>query len=170
MRPSGVKILVVAPSWIGDTILAQPLLALLRRKHPTARIAVDANQSWSRELLERSLPQLASLGVEMVEQPVRRGEDAALDGLRSPLPLAADESCTDRASVARLVEWYQYINIKLDKCGGLTEALAAQTGNAELVVSCFKEVQSEPVTGDAQAITHRLYAWEHIERGGWIKR
>lgn len=96
----------------------------VREEHPRARIAVDANQSWSRELLERILPQLASLGVEMVEQPVPRGEDAALDGLRAPVPLAADESCTDRASVARLVEWYQYINIKLDKCGGLTEALA----------------------------------------------
>ncbi|MCC6431303.1 MAG: dipeptide epimerase [Gemmatimonadaceae bacterium] len=96
----------------------------VREEHPHARIAVDANQSWTRELLERILPHLASLGVEMVEQPVPRGEDAALDGLRAPVPLAADESCTDRASVARLVEWYQYINIKLDKCGGLTEALA----------------------------------------------
>jgi len=96
----------------------------VREEHPQARIAVDANQAWSRELLERLLPQLVALGVEMVEQPVRRGEDAQLDGLRSPLPLAADESCTNRASIASLAGRYQFINIKLDKCGGLTEALA----------------------------------------------
>ena len=60
----------------------------------------------------------------MVEQPVPRGDDATLDGLASPVPLAADESCTDRASLAALAGRYQSINIKLDKCGGLTEALA----------------------------------------------
>lgn len=96
----------------------------VREEHPHARIAVDANQSWSRELLERLLPALVDLGVEMVEQPVRRHEDAQLDGLRSPLPLAADESCTDRSSVAALAARYQFVNIKLDKCGGLTEAMA----------------------------------------------
>jgi L-alanine-DL-glutamate epimerase-like enolase superfamily enzyme len=96
----------------------------VREEHPQARIAVDANQAWSRELLERLLPSLVTLGVEMVEQPVRRGEDVQLRGLRSPLPLAADESCTDRASLASLAEYYQFINIKLDKCGGLTEAIA----------------------------------------------
>ncbi len=96
----------------------------VREEHPRARLAVDANQAWSRELLERVLPTLVELGVEMVEQPVRRHEDAQLDGLRSPLPLAADESCTDRTSLPALQGRYQYINIKLDKCGGLTEALA----------------------------------------------
>ncbi|MBL0171719.1 MAG: dipeptide epimerase [Gemmatimonadaceae bacterium] len=96
----------------------------VREEHPQARIAVDANQSWSRELLERVLPRLEALGVEMVEQPVRRYEDAQLRGLRSPLPLAADESCADRSSLAALSEFYQFINIKLDKCGGLTEAMA----------------------------------------------
>jgi L-alanine-DL-glutamate epimerase-like enolase superfamily enzyme len=96
----------------------------VREEHPQARIAVDANQAWSRDLLERVLPPLAALGVEMVEQPVRRGEDAQLDGLRSALPLAADESCTSRTSLASLAGRYQFINIKLDKCGGLTEALA----------------------------------------------
>ncbi len=80
---------------------------------------MDANQSWTRDLLEQVLPALAALGVEMVAQPVRRAEDAQLRGLRSPLPLAADESCTDRGSLAALTEYYQCINIKLDKCGGL---------------------------------------------------
>jgi L-alanine-DL-glutamate epimerase-like enolase superfamily enzyme len=96
----------------------------VREEHPAARIAVDANQAWSRELLERVLPKLVALGVEMVEQPVRRGEDAQLDGIRSSLPLAADESCTTRASLVSLADRYQFVNIKLDKCGGLTEALA----------------------------------------------
>jgi L-alanine-DL-glutamate epimerase-like enolase superfamily enzyme len=96
----------------------------VREEHPTARIAIDANQAWTRDLLERVLPPLAALGVEMVEQPVKRFEDAQLDGLRAALPLAADESCIDRASLVELVGRYQFINIKLDKCGGLTEALA----------------------------------------------
>ncbi len=60
----------------------------------------------------------------MVEQPLPKGSDAELDGLQSPLPLAADESCTDRSSLAQLANRYQFVNIKLDKCGGLSEALA----------------------------------------------
>ena len=63
-------------------------------------------------------------GVELIEQPLPRGADAELDGLRLALPLAADESCTDRASLPALAGRYRYVNIKLDKCGGLTEALA----------------------------------------------
>ena len=96
----------------------------VREEHPTARIAVDANQAWTRDLLERVLPKLVALGVEMVEQPVKRYEDAQLDGLRSPLPLAADETCAERSSLPAIIGRYQYINIKLDKTGGLTEALA----------------------------------------------
>jgi L-Ala-D/L-Glu epimerase len=100
------------------------LVHCVRDVHAAARIIVDANQSWTRELLEQLLPQLHELGVELVEQPVRRGDDATLDGLRSPIPVAADESCTDRHSLAGLAGRYQSVNIKLDKCGGLTEALA----------------------------------------------
>lgn len=114
------------------------LVRMTREIHPTARILIDANQSWSRALLERLLPPLAALGVELVEQPVPRDEDSTLDGLQSALPLAADESCTDRWSLSALVGRYQYINIKLDKCGGLTEALAmcreAQRLNLRLMV------------------------------------
>lgn len=100
------------------------LVRVVREAHPAARVIVDANQSWTRALLEQLIPELHRLGVEMIEQPVRRGEDASLDGLRSPVPVAADESCTDRHSLARLAGRYQSINVKLDKCGGLTEALA----------------------------------------------
>lgn len=96
----------------------------VREEHPGARLVVDANQAWSPALLRELLPQLAEMGVELVEQPLARGQDAALDGLQPPIPLAADESCTDRASLPALVGRYQFVNIKLDKCGGLTEALA----------------------------------------------
>lgn len=96
----------------------------VREEHPGARLVVDANQSWTLGLLQNLLPQLTQLGVEMVEQPLPRGSDALLDGFGAELPLAADESCTDCASLVELVGRYQFINIKLDKCGGLTEALA----------------------------------------------
>lgn len=96
----------------------------VREEHPHARISVDANQSWGRELLESIMPSLVTLGVEMVEQPVKAHHDSELAGYVSPLPLAADESCTDHHSLTELARYYQYINIKLDKSGGLSEALA----------------------------------------------
>ncbi len=107
-----------------DTQRHLDVVRMVHQEHPTARLVLDANQSWSLDLLKELLPQLANAGVEMVEQPLPKGTDAQLDGLQSPLPLAADESCTDRSSLAQLVGRYQYINIKLDKCGGLTEGLA----------------------------------------------
>lgn len=100
------------------------LVRIVREEHPTARLIVDANQSWTRALLERLAPAMHATGVELIEQPLPRGAEPELDGLRLPLPLAADESCTDRASLSALTGRYAYINIKLDKCGGLTEALA----------------------------------------------
>jgi L-Ala-D/L-Glu epimerase len=100
------------------------IVRIVREERPAARLLVDANQSWSRALLERLLPQLQALGVELIEQPVARGHDDSLDGLMPGVPLAADESCTDSRSLHALLGRYQYINIKLDKCGGLTEALA----------------------------------------------
>lgn len=100
------------------------LVRIVREECPAAQLLVDANQSWSRTLLKRLLTQLESLRVELIEQPVARGQDHTLDGLAPAIPLAADESCTDRASLAQLAHRYHYLNIKLDKCGGLTEALA----------------------------------------------
>ena len=100
------------------------IVRMVREEHPQARVVVDANQAWSRELLLELLPALAALGVELVEQPLPRGQDAELEGLVSPVPLAADESCTDSRSLGELAGRYQYITIKLDKCGGLTEAFA----------------------------------------------
>lgn len=100
------------------------IVRIVREECPAARLVVDANQSWNRGLLERLIPPMATLGVELIEQPVARGADASLDGLRASIPLAADESCVDRRSLSQLVGRYGFINIKLDKCGGLSEALA----------------------------------------------
>lgn len=103
------------------------IVRMVREEQPAARLLVDANQSWTRGLLDKLLPQLHALGVELIEQPVARGADDSLEGLSSAIPLAADESCTDRSSLGGLSGRYQYVNIKLDKCGGLTEALALST-------------------------------------------
>jgi len=100
------------------------VVRLVREEAPHATLIVDANQAWSRTLLERLLPQLHDSHVKLIEQPVPRGEDESLRGLKSSIPLAADESCTDRYSLDALHDCYQLINIKLDKSGGLTEALA----------------------------------------------
>jgi L-alanine-DL-glutamate epimerase-like enolase superfamily enzyme len=100
------------------------LVRAVREVAPKAELWIDANQSWSRPLLVQLLPELLDLRISLIEQPVKRGEDAQLDGLRSPIPLVADESCMDRQSLPNLVSRYQGVNIKLDKTGGLTEALA----------------------------------------------
>jgi L-alanine-DL-glutamate epimerase-like enolase superfamily enzyme len=107
-------------------------IRVVREEAPRARLVIDANQSWTRSLIEELLPDLLSLGIEFIEQPVRRGGDDALDGLSSPIPLVADESCTDRHSLPGLVNRYQAVNIKLDKTGGLTEALALAREAREL--------------------------------------
>jgi L-alanine-DL-glutamate epimerase-like enolase superfamily enzyme len=107
-----------------DALRHLDVVRLVREVHPKARLVVDANQSWTLELLQTLLPLLHAEGVELVEQPLPQGMDTQLDGLQSPIPLAADESCTDRSSLPQLLGRYQYINIKLDKCGGLSEGLA----------------------------------------------
>ncbi|OYY70051.1 dipeptide epimerase [Sphingomonas sp. 28-63-12] len=102
-------------------------IELIRIVHdicPAARLIVDANQAWSFAQLDALAPELATLGVALIEQPLAKGNDGALRAYRHAVPLAADESCTDRASVAALAGLYHFVNIKLDKTGGLTEALA----------------------------------------------
>ncbi len=91
---------------------------------PAARFIVDANQSWTVELLNQLGPELAALNVALIEQPVRKGTDAQLARYTGSTPLAADESCVDRSSLPGLKGLYHVVNIKLDKTGGLTEALA----------------------------------------------
>jgi L-alanine-DL-glutamate epimerase-like enolase superfamily enzyme len=116
-------------------------LEAVRAGAPAARLVVDANEGWSREIYADLAPHLARLGVELVEQPVPAGEDEALRGLDRPVPLCADESVHDRATLARLAGLYDVINIKLDKTGGLTEALALRAAAEEagfgIMVGCM---------------------------------
>jgi L-alanine-DL-glutamate epimerase-like enolase superfamily enzyme len=99
-------------------------VAAVRRGAPDARLIVDANEAWGGVDIERMARAMAELRVELIEQPVPAGSDDLLDGVRSTVPLCADESVHDRASLDAVVGRYRFINIKLDKAGGLTEALA----------------------------------------------
>lgn len=96
----------------------------IRAARPEAWIGVDANQGYGRETLEALLPVLVANRIAQLEQPLRRGDEASLDGLERPLPFVADESAVTLADTDGLVGRFDVVNIKLDKCGGLTEGLA----------------------------------------------
>jgi L-alanine-DL-glutamate epimerase-like enolase superfamily enzyme len=106
-----------------------------------ARLIVDANEALTIESLAFLAPRFAVLRVDLIEQPLPAGRDEALRGFDSPVPLCADESLHDRASLDDLVGKYQAVNIKLDKAGGLTEALAtadaARERGLKLMVGCM---------------------------------
>jgi L-alanine-DL-glutamate epimerase-like enolase superfamily enzyme len=116
-------------------------VAAVRRGAPGARLIVDANAAWTGRDVAAEAAALAAFGVELIEQPVAAGRDALLDGIVSPVPLCADESCQDRADLYRLAGRYQAINVKLDKAGGLTEALAligeARARGFGIMVGCM---------------------------------
>ena len=116
-------------------------VAAVRRGAPTVRLIVDANESWTGRDVAAEAQALLPYSVELIEQPVKAGEDHLLDGVRSPIPLAADESCQDRGDLTRCKGRYAAINIKLDKAGGLTEAIAlkseAQAMGFEIMVGCM---------------------------------
>nr|WP_254433001.1 N-acetyl-D-Glu racemase DgcA [Ruegeria arenilitoris] len=118
-----------------------PRLEAVRAGAPDAKIIVDANEGWSAEVYADLAPNLVRLGVALVEQPLPAGDDEALIGLDRPVPVCADESCHDRASLPGLKGKYDVINIKLDKTGGLTEALelrrAAQSEGYGIMVGCM---------------------------------
>lgn len=116
----GHSLLKLKVNGAGDVARVQAVRAVA----PEAQLIVDANESWSFEELEHLSPQLADLGVTLIEQPVRAKNDEILQDFVSPVPLCADESCHTGADLPRLKGRYQCINIKLDKAGGLTEALA----------------------------------------------
>ncbi|MDH3263181.1 MAG: dipeptide epimerase [Paracoccaceae bacterium] len=101
-----------------------PRLEAVRRGAPRAGIIVDANEGWTAEDYEDLAPHLVRLGVSLVEQPLPAGADEILAEIARPLPVCADESCHDRVSLPDLAGKYDFVNIKLDKTGGLTEALA----------------------------------------------
>lgn len=116
-------------------------VAAVRKGAPQARLIVDANESWGVLDIEAEAAALAALGVEMIEQPVPAGQDALLNGIKSHVPFLADESCQSRSDLELCARYYDGINIKLDKAGGLTEALAmaqeAEARGLKLMVGCM---------------------------------
>ncbi len=106
-------------------------LAAIRAARPDADLVVDANQGWSFEQLKEILPKCAELNLGMIEQPLARGADECLEGFESPVTLAADESCLHSGELEVAARRYDMINIKLDKTGGLTEALRLAKGARE---------------------------------------
>ena len=116
-------------------------IVAVREAAPDARLVVDANEGWNERVLLELVPKLARLGVLLVEQPLPAAEDACLAGLDLPVPLCADESCHDRAGLAELRERYAFVNLKLDKTGGLSEALrfavAAKALEFEVMLGCM---------------------------------
>ena len=116
-------------------------ITAIRDARPDARLIVDINQGWSFDDLERLAPPFSELGVEVIEQPLPRGGDARLEGYRCPVALCADESCLHLGELDLAVHRYDMINIKLDKTGGLTHALAlanaAREKGMRLMVGCM---------------------------------
>jgi L-alanine-DL-glutamate epimerase-like enolase superfamily enzyme len=116
-------------------------IAAVRKAAPNSELIVDANESWTDDNIARNLAACADAGVTLVEQPLPAGNDAALAKLKRPIAVCADESVHDRASLAALRERYDAINLKLDKTGGLTEALvladAARALGFDLMVGCM---------------------------------
>jgi L-alanine-DL-glutamate epimerase-like enolase superfamily enzyme len=118
-----------------------PRLEAVRAGAPNSTIIVDANEGWSAEIYADLAPHLVRLGVALVEQPLPAADDHALLGLQRPVPVCADESAHDRASLPHLAGKYDVVNIKLDKTGGLTEALALRQAALEqgykIMVGCM---------------------------------
>jgi L-alanine-DL-glutamate epimerase-like enolase superfamily enzyme len=145
------------PEKMGEAAAAQrdrPLLKLklsgdgdiervraVRRSAPQSRLIVDANEGWSERHLIEVMPALAEFGVELIEQPLPAGADDALARVPHPIPICADESCHTAADLDRLAGKYDAVNIKLDKTGGLTEALALAEAAASrgfaIMVGCM---------------------------------
>lgn len=116
-------------------------LEAVRKGAPDAKLIVDANEGWSPEQLPKFLPEMARLGVALVEQPLPAGKDEALSRAAHPVPVCADESCHTSADISKLVGKYDYVNVKLDKTGGLTEAIrlieAARGAGLGIMIGCM---------------------------------
>jgi L-alanine-DL-glutamate epimerase-like enolase superfamily enzyme len=113
----------------------------VREAAPTARLLIDANESWSPAHYRNVAPALKGLGVELIEQPFPADTDGVLETLDHPIPVCADESCHTSADLPRLTNRYEMINVKLDKTGGLTEALhlceRARQAGFKLLIGCM---------------------------------
>lgn len=116
-------------------------LRAVRAAAPRSGIIVDPNESWSIERLQALMPVLASLQIDVIEQPLAAAEDSSLEGAVTPIPICADESCATAADLVGIAGKYQMVNIKLDKAGGLTEALkvaeVARDLGLQVMVGCM---------------------------------
>lgn len=116
-------------------------LAAIHAASPQSRLIVDANEGWGIDLLSSLLPEMTQYGVALIEQPLAADNDFMLEGLESPILLCADESCHTSADIAHLAKYYRAVNIKLDKTGGLTEALRAQSAakdhGMQIMIGCM---------------------------------
>lgn len=113
----------------------------IRKAAPNAQLIIDANEGWSEANLAENVAAMAAFGVSLIEQPLPEASHEALRGFESPIPICADESCHGIASLAPLIGLYDAINIKLDKTGGLTEALAmaraARDMGFQIMIGCM---------------------------------
>jgi L-alanine-DL-glutamate epimerase-like enolase superfamily enzyme len=141
------------------TVDDMPRLEAVRAGAPDTKIIVDANEGWTTQVYTDLAPHLSLLGVALVEQPLPADEDDALQGMVRPVPVCADESCHDRASLSKLKGKYDMVNIKLDKTGGLTEALllrdAALAEGYQIMMGCMmgSSLAMAPATLVAQGAT-----------------
>ena len=126
---------------LGGDFLDLDRVEAVRENAPRVRLLVDANESWSPSHYTKIVPQLKSLGVELIEQPFPANTDQVLETLDHPIPVCADESCHTASDLSRLVNRYEAINVKLDKTGGLTEALKlcaqARQNGFKVLIGCM---------------------------------
>jgi L-alanine-DL-glutamate epimerase-like enolase superfamily enzyme len=126
---------------LGGDVLDLARVEAVRAAAPNARLLIDANESWSVEHYEEIIPALKKLGIELIEQPFPADADEALESLDHPIPVCADESCHTSADLPRLTNRYETINVKLDKSGGLTEAIhlceCARQSGFKLLIGCM---------------------------------
>jgi L-Ala-D/L-Glu epimerase len=113
----------------------------VREAAPATRLFIDANESWSPSHYQEIVPSLHELGVELIEQPFPADADEVLETLDHPVPVCADESCHTTADLPHVTNRYEVLNVKLDKTGGLTEALLltrrARKSGFKLLIGCM---------------------------------
>ena len=138
-------------------------IAAIRRAAPHAELIADANEGWTADNLAMNLAACAAAGVTLVEQPLPAGADAALSAIPHPIPICADESVHNRASLAALAGRYDAVNIKLDKTGGMTEALAmaeeAERLGFGIMVGCM--VATSLAMAPAMLVAQRARVVDH---------
>nr|WP_314144764.1 enolase C-terminal domain-like protein [uncultured Rhodococcus sp.] len=146
-------------------------IRITRRHRPDARLVVDVNGGWDLAALERILPALREADVEMIEQPLPPTSDSDLASLESPIPLVADESFSIAGDLDRLVGLYDGVNVKLDKCGGLTAALAcianARDRGMRIMVGCLPASSLSTAVGMHAVIDAE---WVDLDNHLWLRQ